>query len=160
MAENKRSKAYPAPSAEKMRGDQIVPVTKRHAVIVEPQNAGKLSKAEKKAESLRSIEDGLLERSMKIMAHTLDFASIPFDMTEPDEAFRAKHGKDADEAFRIMKAAQMSAKDAPVGLLLSQRTQASIIKARSTDKVKPSGLNIAVQVVMNAPVYEEMDVES
>ena len=150
-----RSRAYPKPTARPLDG-QIVPVTKRHKVEVVEQKQ-KLDNA--KQDALRCMEDELLTTALTNTAHALNFADIPFETTETPEELIFKHGADADRVFRLMKASQMSAKDAPVGLLLNQRMAASIIKARSAEKTKPSQLNVAIQVVTGAAQFEEKEVE-
>lgn len=149
--------AYPkADSVAREASNQIVPVTKRHKVEVVEQRA---RKADDRQDKLRVLEDEMLAAALANTGHAMNFADIPFDLTEPPPELIAKYGADADRVFRMMKSSQMSAKDAPVGLLINQRMASAIIKARSSEKTKPSQLNIAVQVVVAEPHFEELEVE-
>lgn len=151
-----RPRAYPKPTPRASDG-QLTPVTQRHKVEVLEQRR---HKSTERQDGLRKLEDELLEKSLETMRAALSFASIPFDATEvPEDLVWAFGEQRAGEIFRTMKAAQMCAKDAPVGLLLAQRTSAAIIRARSMEKAAPSQLNVAIQVVQSAPLFEEMDVE-
>jgi len=151
-----RPRAYPKPTP-RASDQQITPVTERHKVEVVEQRR---HRSTERQDGLRKLEDDLLEKSLEIMRSALSFAAVPFDSTEVPEDLVWQFGEQrAAEIFRTMKAAQMSAKDAPVGLLLAQRTASAIIKARSSEKATPSQLNVAIQVVQSTPQFEEMDVE-
>lgn len=157
-----RHRPYPGPSVGK-EAVQIVPVTQTHKVELRAARIKK--KDEARQETLRSLEDELLETSMETIRHSLDFATIPFDADDKEntgalDELVELYGKEKGErVFRTIKAAQMPTKDAPAGLLIAQKVASSIIKARSAEKVKPNPLNIAIQVVQSAPQFEEMDLD-
>ena len=156
----KRSKAYPAAdSVKRDESRQIVPVTTRHKVEVIERVQ---SKSTVRQDRLRLLEDEMLETCLETVRHSLNFADVPFDaqaLTDLSEAERSALGPNPERAFRLMKAAQMSSKDAPVGLILAQRTMASIVKSRALEKNDRAPLNASFQVIVAAPVFEEMDVE-
>lgn len=158
-----RHRPYPAPTEAKSQGQQIVPVTKNHKVSVRQVRTKQLD--ELRQDRLAELETELLETCMDNLKHSVEYASIPFDSDDKENnaallELQELHGEERGaRIFRTIKAAQMPLKDAPAGLMVTQKIAASIIKARSAEKAKPNPLNIAIQVVTSAPQFEEMDID-
>ena len=114
----------------------------------------KKSKIQLRAEALRSIEDGILERSQAVVDDALHFGEFDPEDPNPPQAWVEELGQErAEKRLRMAKYALMSAKEAPVGLAIAKATFASIIKARATEKQGPRQLNVNV-VNMTAPLPE------
>lgn len=114
-----------------------------------------------KVEELRALEDGILERSMRVVEASVRFYEIAPGAEEvPKEWVEELGEKAATERFRIMQASWMSAKDAPVGLGNARSTMLGIQKVREASKVPSPTLNVQLVAHFAAPVYEVLEVES
>lgn len=124
---------------------------------------GPLTREEKIADKLRSLEDELLNESLQIVSDAMKFRDIePGAEGYPDEWTRGT-GLAHDEAvkrLRVAKLAHLPPKDAPVAFVLAQRTAVGIIKARATEKASPRELNAVVfKMEIDARVYPQIKVE-
>lgn len=143
-------------------GGQVpVPVSVSHKVVVAEKEVMSKERREHQERQgrLRRAEDELLTSALDRMEHAINFSKIPFDATEVPKGYYDLYGDRAEEVFRIQKAGQMSAKTAPVGLMLAQRMAAGIIKARATEKGESKPLGVQIQIVTSAPVFDEKEVE-
>lgn len=123
---------------------------------------------------LRSLEDNLLERSMRIIDSALSFEEIedPSGQAEaeppvvkmqsdgsvdlqradiPLEWIQELGYEKALRRLRVARAAWRGAKDAPVGLKMATAVFNGIVKARATEKATPTQINI-IAVPMSAPL--------
>lgn len=141
----------------------IVPVSVTHRVqAVEGSVRSAAEMAHQQTQGrLRELEDELLSESMAVVSGAVSFAEVPEDMAEPDGNFYEKYKDhpDPDKLFRIMKSAWRSAKEAPIGLAIAQRTAMGIVKARATEKAAPQPLALSVQVVTTMPEFKVLDVK-
>ncbi len=127
-----------------------------------PKEARKLTKAERRQEKLRSIEDELLEESMSIIAGTLAFGEV--DPEHPDDIPKGwldhMTEEEATKKLRMAKYGLMSAKEAPVGIKVATQTGSSIIRARATEHAGPKSLSLTmVSMTSPLPKWEEVIVE-
>jgi hypothetical protein len=142
---------------------QMVPVSQTHRVqAVQGSARSALERAhEERQDRLRDLEDELLSESLSVVAGAISFAEINGDEESPSGDFLEKFRDhpDPEKLFRIMKAANKSAKEAPIGLAIAQRTAMGIIKARATEKAAPRPLAVSVQVVTAMPEFKVLDVK-
>jgi hypothetical protein len=114
-----------------------------------------------KVEELRTLEDGILERSMRVVEASVRFYEIaPGQKEVPPEWVEELGEKAATERLRIMQASWMSAKDAPVGLGNARSTMLGIQKVREASKVPSPTLNVQLVAHFAAPQYEVLQVDS
>lgn len=140
----------------------MIPVSQTHRVATVE---GSLLTAyetdlKRRQDELKSVEDELLQESMEVLSGALQFANVKFDAAEAPEELVKKlvaEGKDPEKVFRIMKAAQMKSSEAPVGLMIAQKTAMGILKARASDKAAPKPLNVAIQVVTTLPEFKRIE---
>jgi len=163
MSEPKDEKELPTFAAELV----AAPITKREDEIDLNETL-----RQNKLERLRDVEDDILAKSLEVVRATLKFGELdPATMNSEEagyampDSWMEEFGGDVDkanEALRIAKAAWLPNKDAPIGIILAQKTLVGIVKARATEKAAPRSLSIAY-IVNNAesppPEYEEIEVE-
>jgi hypothetical protein len=131
---------------------------------VEPRR--RVSAAEIRAEKLRGIEDEMLQKSMSIINDSLHFADVDFSQENPkvpDEWMEELKDDTVavERRMRIAKYAMLSAKNAPIGLVMANRFAVGVIKARATEKVGNRTLNVAVvQLPVASHPYPIIDEES
>lgn len=117
-----------------------------------------------KANRIKGFEDQILEKSMRILSHSMDFCEI--DDTEiniPPEWIAEANGdmKIAKARFRVAKGSQKATAEQPGGIKTAVQTAMGIIRARSTEKQGPRVLNIGVVNISSPlPVFPVMDVEA
>lgn len=130
-------------------------------VTVTPVAVVKRTAEEDRLAKLRQIEDDLLQQSLTVMDDVHGFRDIECGQTEPPIEWIKKLGFDeAEKRLRVANAAWLSAKEAPVGLMIAQRVAIGIIKARSSEKAQSRSLNIAlVQMTMPVQKPEEVEIE-
>jgi hypothetical protein len=145
----------------KPEASQIVPVSQTHRVSTSTTSVISEYEADEKRrqDELRGVEDEIFMEAMTILGGALQFADVEFDATRPTQEFIDKmvaKGRDPEKMFRIIKAGQMKGSEAPVGLMLAQKTAMGIIKARSTEKAEPKPLNVNVQVIQSMPEFKRI----
>jgi len=140
---------------------QTGPIAPEVLATVEPKSRGQnITRAEERSLEIRAAEDQLFEKHYGVTEDAAHWGDIVFGQKEPPAEWVAEVGKRrAERRLRIANSAWMSAKDAPVGLLLSQRVVSSIVKARSTEKNAPRTLNVAVVQMPEAPQYPTITVK-
>lgn len=156
----KRPKTADERSAE---APMMVPVSTTHrvqAIEGSVRNAADMAHQQTQGR-LRELEDELLSESLAVVSGAVSFAEVPEEMVAPDGNFYEKYKDhpDPDKLFRIMKSAWKSAKEAPIGLAIAQRTAMGIVKARATEKAAPQPLALSVQVVTTMPEFRVIDVK-
>lgn len=112
--------------------------------------------------AIKEEEDALLKDSLEVLHGALNFAELPFDAVEPPQEWIDLLGEeDAHKKFRLIKAGQMSAKDAPVGVKVATSLATGIIKARATEKAAPRlSVNvITLPTLEAAKSYDEMSLD-
>lgn len=138
----------------------LVPVSQTHRVVTVAADVRSSleQRDEARQEALREIENGLLQESLTVLSGSMKFADIDPELTEPDEAFMEKYGhvEDPMKLFRLMKYGQMKGSEAPVGLILAQKTAIGILKARAADKSEARPLSVNVQIVQSMPSFEKI----
>lgn len=135
-----------SPIAEVLPATEALPARKSHA--------------EQRQDEIREIEDELLRKSLEIVDASLDFCKVDPTIETPPEQWVRELGADkAERKFKVAKAAWMAPKDAPCGILMAKSVSLGIIKARAAEGTAPRGLNIAVQMVVSAPHFPELEVE-
>jgi hypothetical protein len=125
---------------------------------------------------LRSLEDDLLERTLRIIDGAMHFdeiddpadgaspeavaAGVDDSLAIPEDWVRELGFVKAQRRMRMARAAWKGAKDGPVGLKLASQVFNGIVKARATEKAAPAQLNvISIQMTAPLPVFERMKVE-
>lgn len=126
---------------------------------IAPAGTTPLAAVDVHAERLKSIEDDLLEESLRIVRDTMKFRDIDADGAEIPAEWADLPPEEQVKRLRIAKAAWQNAKNAPVGLTIARQTVTGILKARSTEQQQPRQLNIAVQFNMPATVYPRKRLE-
>ena len=103
---------------------------------------------------VRQIDRRLEQGVDEILDGAMKFADIAIGEKEcPQEWVDAYGEEEAHKMFRLAQMAQMSAKDAPVGLKLAKELKVGMMAARAKEKHRPQTLNVAL-VKMAAPVPE------
>jgi hypothetical protein len=138
----------------------VIPVSQTHRVTTVQADLRSLHEqaADSRQDELRSLEDELLEESLRVISGAMRFADIDPMLTEPDEAFYERFKSDPDpvKLFRLMKYGQMNAAKAPAGLTLAQKTAVGILKARAGAKGDVKPLAVSVQIVQSMPAFEKV----
>jgi hypothetical protein len=104
---------------------------------------------------IKSIEDNLYRRSLKVVLGVMDFANIGPEDTEPPAAWIEQLGyEEALQRFRLAQAGQMGPKTAPVAIKAATSLVAAIAKVRAMEKTSgPKTLAISF-VQLSAPLPE------
>jgi len=93
---------------------------------------------------VQRVVDQLFEESTKVVAAAMRFADIEVGATEVPRAWVAEMGQEeAEKAFRIAQFAQMSKKEAPIGLELAARLATGITKSKMERDNADRPINIA-----------------
>jgi hypothetical protein len=116
-----------------------------------------------KADRLKSFEDQIFEKSMRILSHSMDFADIEEDQDFVPQEWIDEAGGDmklARARFRVAKGSWKGTADQPAGIKTAVQTAMGIIRARSTEKQGPRVLNVQVVNLSGPlPVFDAIDVE-
>ena len=112
-------------------------------------------------DAIREVEDRLLLRAIGQTEDSLCWADVDIGTAEPPQEWVDELGqKGAMRRLRVVQAAQMSAKESPVGLKHSKEILVSVIKARATEKAAPKHLNIQIgHMDFALPNYPTIKVE-
>jgi hypothetical protein len=112
------------------------------------------------AERIQEVQDSLLARSAEVIDAAISFQDIEEnDVSAPPE-WVEKYGQErAERRFRVAKAAWRNGKAAPVGLTIARDMYVGITKAQAAEKSAPTQLNVAIQMNVQVPDFEEIDVE-
>lgn len=113
---------------------------------------------------IRGIEERMLVRGLGIMDGVLSFADIDRDQEDPPQEWIDMLGEqEAKKRLRVARACWMNAKEAPVGLQLTQRFVSGAQKSRAMENVDRRPLQVTV-VNIGAPVaaqeYPELEAEN
>lgn len=133
-----------------IRKEAEAPVEAVGAEIVQSE-ARPLTVEEEKQAELRKLEDGIFHQHLSVVSDSSFWTEVTQDTTEPPAEWVAELGyKKACQRLRVAKANWYSAKEAPVGIAVSQRVVMGMVRARSMEKHVPRTLNVSV-VQMTAP---------
>ena len=142
-----------------MSKDEIQHVT---AEVLEAPAPRVLSKAEKRQEQLRTIEDDMLSDGLNLVSGAIDITALDPDNPElMPEGWKELYGiAGAKKRLRAATYGLMSAKEAPIALKMATQIVTGIIKARAAEKAGTRSLNIGQAVFIGQRVkYDELEVE-
>jgi len=133
-----------------------------------PASGGELVKvdetlAEAKTKQLGEIEQQLLDRSVEVLDGALAFTELELgaggEVFMPPEWVEKYGAEAANRRFVAAKAAMLSAKEAPVGIMVAKSLATGIIKARSIQKGGSVSVNVAVLVQQPQADYPVIQVK-
>lgn len=112
-------------------------------------------------ETIRAIEDRVLEDSIKIVEHVLNFAELGFDDNGnpvTPESWEFLSLEEKEKRIRLAKAGWMPSADIPHGVKLAHATMMGIIKARAQVESGDKTLNIE-SIIFPTPRSEPKQLE-
>lgn len=129
-----------------------------------PERRDRLREQNEVFAEIRGIEERMLVRGLGIMDGVLSFADIdPGQQEPPQEWIDALGLQEAQKRLRVARACWMNAKEAPVGLQLTQRFVSGAQKSRALENVDRRPLQVTV-VNIGAPAaaqdYPELEAEN
>jgi hypothetical protein len=103
---------------------------------------------------LRHMADSIFAQHLQVISDASEFRNIDPSLPEPPAEWVEELGyEEAQNRFRIARAAWLPLKDAPVGLKISQQIVTGIMKAKATEKGGPRTLNV-IAVQMTTPTLQ------
>ena len=122
-----------------------------------PSTAWRKATAEEKVEE---VKESLLTRSSEVLEAAMAFQDIGENDESPPRQWVEEMGEGAAwRRFRVAKAAWRSGKTAPVGITVARNLYVGITKAAAQKATAPAQLNVAVQMNVVVPEFEEIDVD-
>lgn len=133
--------------------DAIQVVEATDVEVVDPDDARK--------RAIDRMEDNVLTRNLEIFEDAAHFADIePGDFRVPPEWIQEVGFERAVRRHRVAQAAWMSAKEAPVGLMMAKAVVTAAVKGRAEHSTKIGTLNVGkVLVVGDVPTFPRKEVE-
>lgn len=111
-------------------------------------------------ERIKDAQARLIERSGTVVEAALCFAEIDPTMDGPPDEWVQQLGKEAAEKkFRVARAAWTPTKSAPAGISVAQAILLGVMKSRSQEVAAAAPPTSNVQIVVNMPQFEEIEVE-
>ena len=118
-----------------------------HTVAPSPKQKDKA-----KQEQLKRIEDSVFEEAADVCSLAMRFAELDYDVEEAPEHWVREHGQEkADKMFRVVCAARLSPKDAPVGIKVATTVLTGLIRSRGERAAPPQLLIMPVVLSTDAP---------
>lgn len=125
-----------------------------------PVEQGIVSEGQQAMESIRAIENKLLEDAMQVVEGGMAFKEIdPSDEEPPAEWIMQLGTEEAWKRFRLARAAWLPQKDAPMGFKVASGVMTSILRARAGSGHQPRSLNVAAQINYHPSKLPEKSVD-
>lgn len=109
---------------------------------------------------IEAVQNRLMERSVGVLEDALSFSDIDPEDESPPKEWIEKLGHDrAWQKFRVAKGAWLNGKAAPAGIGVAKSVFVSVAKIAASAAQPTAPLASPVQVIVNMPRFEEIDVD-
>lgn len=118
-----------------------------------PIQGSNLSRAEKRQEELKSLEDEMLASCLEVVGGSIDFVEL-----DPDDPVKPEGW--SDRKYRAALAGLKNAKESPVGLKVATQFAVGAIRAKAVERAGPRSMNVTmVQFAAPRKAYDEVEVD-